>query len=126
MGASARNSVLAAHPSLRARYPAVAEALLAGASGQLRNAATTAGNLLQRTRCPYFQDVTKPCNKRVPGTGCPAREGEHRNLAVVGHSPQCVATHPSDMAVPPPAPGGGGDRAAPSGRRGGPLPRPPP
>ena len=64
-----------------------------------RNAATTGGNLLQRTRCAYFQDVTKPCNKRDPGTGCPAREGEHRNLAIIGHSEHCVATHPSDMAV---------------------------
>jgi xanthine dehydrogenase YagS FAD-binding subunit len=84
---------------VRTRYPALAEALLAGASGQLRNLATTGGNLLQRTRCPYFQDVTKPCNKRDPGTGCPAREGEHRNLAIIGHSEHCVATHPSDMAV---------------------------
>ena len=84
---------------VRSRYPALAEAVLAGASGQVRNVATTGGNLLQRTRCAYFQDVTKPCNKRDPGTGCPAREGEHRNLAIVGHSEQCVATHPSDMAV---------------------------
>jgi xanthine dehydrogenase YagS FAD-binding subunit len=73
--------------------------LLAGASGQLRNLATTGGNLLQRTRCPYFYDVTLPCNKREPGSGCPAREGEHHNLAVIGHSEHCVATHPSDMAV---------------------------
>ena len=77
----------------------LAEALLAGASGQLRNMATIGGNLLQRTRCAYFQDVTKPCNKREPGSGCPAREGEHRNLAILGHSEHCVATHPSDMAV---------------------------
>jgi xanthine dehydrogenase YagS FAD-binding subunit len=77
----------------------LSSAILHGASGQLRNLATTAGNLLQRTRCLYFQDVTKPCNKREPGTGCPAREGEHRNLAVLGWSEQCVATHPSDMAV---------------------------
>jgi xanthine dehydrogenase YagS FAD-binding subunit len=84
---------------VRTRYPALAQALLAGASGQLRNLATTGGNLLQRTRCAYFQDVTKPCNKRDPGTGCPAREGEHRNLAIIGHSEHCVATHPSDMAV---------------------------
>ena len=73
--------------------------MLAGASGQLRNVATVGGNLLQRTRCAYFQDVTKPCNKRRPGSGCPAREGEHRNLAVLGHSQACIATHPSDMAV---------------------------
>ena len=77
----------------------LSQALLAGASGQLRNLATVGGNLLQRTRCSYFQDVTKPCNKRRPGSGCPAREGEHRNLAILGHSEHCVATHPSDMAV---------------------------
>jgi xanthine dehydrogenase YagS FAD-binding subunit len=100
IGAGVRNSELAADRRLRTRYPAVAQALLAGASGQLRNLATTGGNLLQRTRCPYFQDVAKPCNKREPGTGCPAREGEHRNLAVIGHSKHCVATHPSDFAVP--------------------------
>jgi xanthine dehydrogenase YagS FAD-binding subunit len=100
IGAGVRNSVLAAEPLVRDRYPALAEALLSGASGQLRNLATVGGNLLQRTRCLYFQDVTKPCNKREPGSGCPAREGEHRNLAIMGHSEQCVATHPSDMAVP--------------------------
>jgi xanthine dehydrogenase YagS FAD-binding subunit len=99
IGAAVRNSDLAAHPDIRARYPVLAEALLNGASGQLRNQATVGGNLLQRTRCLYFQDVTKPCNKRAPGTGCPAREGEHRNLAILGWSEQCVATHPSDMAV---------------------------
>jgi xanthine dehydrogenase YagS FAD-binding subunit len=99
IGAGVRNSDLAADLRVRTRYPALAQALLAGASGQLRNLATTAGNLLQRTRCPYFQDVTKPCNKREPGTGCPAREGDHRNLAVIGHSEHCVATHPSDLAV---------------------------
>jgi xanthine dehydrogenase YagS FAD-binding subunit len=99
VGATVRNSTLAAHPDIRGRYPALSEALVAGASGQLRNLATVGGNLLQRTRCPYFQDVSKPCNKRVPGSGCPAREGEHRNLAVLGASEQCVATHPSDMAV---------------------------
>ena len=94
-----RNSDLAAHPRVRERYPVLAQALLAGASGQLRNLATVGGNLLQRTRCPYFQDVSKPCNKRAPGSGCPAREGDHRNLAILGHSEHCVATHPSDMAV---------------------------
>jgi xanthine dehydrogenase YagS FAD-binding subunit len=99
IGAGVRNSDLAADHRVRAQYPALAEALLAGASGQLRNLATTGGNLLQRTRCAYFQDVTQPCNKREPGTGCPAREGEHRNLAVIGHSEHCVATHPSDLAV---------------------------
>jgi xanthine dehydrogenase YagS FAD-binding subunit len=99
IGAAVRNSDLAAHPLVRERYPMLARALLAGASGQVRNMATVAGNLLQRTRCPYFQDVSKPCNKRRPGSGCPAIEGDHRNLAILGHSEACVATHPSDMAV---------------------------
>jgi len=99
IGAGVRNSDLAADPRIRDRYPALAEAVLAGASGQLRNLATTGGNLMQRTRCAYFQDVTMPCNKRAPGSGCPAVEGEHRNLAILGHSEHCVATHPSDMAV---------------------------
>lgn len=99
VGATVPNSDLAAHPLVRTRYPALSQALLAGASGQLRNVATTGGNLLQRTRCPYFQDVSKPCNKREPGTGCGARDGVHRDLAVLGHSEHCVATHPSDMAV---------------------------
>ncbi|MFJ3593337.1 FAD binding domain-containing protein [Streptomyces sp. NPDC090231] len=99
IGGTVRNSDLAAHPAVRTRYPALSQALLAGASGQLRNTATTGGNLLQRTRCPYFQDTSKPCNKREPGSGCPAREGAHRDLAVLGHSTACVATHPSDMAV---------------------------
>ena len=99
IGATVRNSDAATSPLVRERFPVLSQALLAGASGQLRNMATVAGNLLQRTRCPYFQDVSKPCNKREPGSGCPARDGEHRNLAVIGHSPHCVATHPSDMAV---------------------------
>ena len=99
IGAGVRNSDLAADPRIRDRYPALAEAVLAGASGQLRNLATTAGNLMQRTRCGYFQDVTMPCNKRLPGSGCPAVAGEHRNLAILGSSDHCVATHPSDMAV---------------------------
>ncbi|ARZ71560.1 xanthine dehydrogenase family protein subunit M [Streptomyces sp. HU2014] len=99
IGANVRNGDLAAHPAVRTRYPALSQAVLAGASGQIRNAATTGGNLLQRTRCLYFQDVGKPCNKRLPGSGCPARDGVHRDLAVLGHSPHCVATHPSDMAV---------------------------
>jgi xanthine dehydrogenase YagS FAD-binding subunit len=99
IGAGVRNSDLAADARVRSRYPALAQALLAGASGQLRNRATTGGNLLQRTRCPYFQDVTMPCNKRAPGTGCPARAGEHRNHAILGWSEDCVATHPSDLAV---------------------------
>jgi xanthine dehydrogenase YagS FAD-binding subunit len=100
IGAGVRNSDLAADPRVRSRYPALAQALLAGASGQLRNAATTGGNLLQRTRCPYFQDITKPCNKREPGSGCPAIPGDHHDLAILGWSEHCVATHPSDMAVP--------------------------
>jgi xanthine dehydrogenase YagS FAD-binding subunit len=99
IGAAVRNSDLAADRLVRERYPAVAEAVLAGASGQIRNRATVGGNLLQRTRCLYFQDITKPCNKRTPGSGCPARDGEHRNLAILGHSVHCVATQPSDMAV---------------------------
>lgn len=99
IGANVRNSDLAAHPVIRARYPMLARALLSGASGQLRNAATTAGNLLQRTRCVYFQDVTTPCNKRVPGSGCSAIDGYVRYHAILGASPHCTATHPSDMAV---------------------------
>ncbi|GAA2929987.1 MULTISPECIES: FAD binding domain-containing protein [Streptomyces] len=99
IGAMVRNSDLAAHPLVRDRYPALSQAVLAGASGQLRNAATTGGNLLQRTRCPYFQDLSKPCNKREPGSGCGARDGVHRDHAVLGHSAHCIATHPSDMAV---------------------------
>ncbi|MGW9174626.1 FAD binding domain-containing protein [Streptomyces decoyicus] len=99
IGAMVRNSDLAAAVPVRDRYPVVSQALLAGASGQLRNTATTGGNLLQRTRCLYFQDTAKPCNKRAPGTGCPAREGAHRDLAVLGHSEHCVATQPSDLAV---------------------------
>lgn len=99
IGAAVSNSDLAADPRVRERYPVLSSAVLHGASGQLRNLATVGGNLLQRTRCPYFQDVTKPCNKRSPGSGCPALEGDHRNLAVLGHSDQCVATNPSDMAV---------------------------
>ena len=99
IGAGVRNSVLAADATVRREYPVLSEALLAGASGQLRNMATTAGNLLQRTRCLYFQDTSKPCNKREPGSGCPAIEGQHHNLAILGTSEHCIATHPSDMAV---------------------------
>src|SRR6266581_2562958 len=99
IGAAVRNSELAADRTIRTRYPMLSQALLAGASGQLRNLATTGGNLLQRTRCVYFQDISKPCNKREPGSGCPAREGYHRNLAILGASEACIATHPSDMAV---------------------------
>ncbi|MFE9388540.1 FAD binding domain-containing protein [Streptomyces sp. NPDC006784] len=99
IGATVTNSDLAAHSEVRGRYPALAEAVLAGASGQLRNMATVGGNLLQRTRCPYFTDTSLPCNKRAPGSGCSAATGEHRNHAVLGASAHCVAVHPSDMGV---------------------------
>jgi xanthine dehydrogenase YagS FAD-binding subunit len=99
IGAAVSNSELAVDSRVRTRYPVLSEALLHGASGQLRNLATVGGNLLQRTRCAYFTDVTKSCNKREPGSGCPARDGHHHNHAIFGHSEQCVATHPSDMAV---------------------------
>lgn len=99
LGATARNAYTAAHPLVRRRYPVLARALLSGASPQLRNLATNGGNLLQRTRCVYFQDVTTPCNKRVPGSGCSAIGGYTRYHAILGASEQCVATHPSDMAV---------------------------
>ncbi|WP_217144162.1 xanthine dehydrogenase family protein subunit M [Streptomyces sp. AC627_RSS907] len=99
IGATVTNSDLAAHPEVRRRYPALSQAVLAGASGQLRNMATVGGNLLQRTRCGYFTDVSKPCNKRAPGSGCPALTGEHHNHAVLGASDHCVAVHPSDMGV---------------------------
>jgi xanthine dehydrogenase YagS FAD-binding subunit len=99
IGALVRNSDLAADPRVRKNYPVLSRALLAGASGQLRNKATTAGNLLQRTRCYYFYDVSKPCNKREPGSGCSAIAGFNRIHAIVGASDDCIATHPSDMAV---------------------------
>ncbi|MFE5096804.1 FAD binding domain-containing protein [Streptomyces sp. NPDC056638] len=99
IGATVTNSDLAAHPEVRRRFPALAQAVLAGASGQLRNMATVGGNLLQRTRCGYFIDLSKPCNKRAPGSGCPALTGEHHNHGILGTSEHCVATHPSDMAV---------------------------
>ncbi|MCW3819439.1 xanthine dehydrogenase family protein subunit M [Micromonospora sp. DR5-3] len=99
IGATVRNSDLAADPVIRREHPLLSRALLAGASGQLRNLATTAGNLLQRTRCVYFQDTGKACNKREPGTGCAARHGQNRDLAILGWSELCVATHPSDLAV---------------------------
>ncbi|MEV6459240.1 FAD binding domain-containing protein [Streptomyces albidoflavus] len=99
IGATVTNSDLAAHPDIRRHHPALAQAVLAGASGQLRNMATVGGNLLQRTRCGYFTDVSGPCNKRVPGSGCPAVTGEHHQHAVLGASDHCVAVHPSDMGV---------------------------
>jgi xanthine dehydrogenase YagS FAD-binding subunit len=99
IGAAVPNSDLAADRLIRQRYPVVSAAVLSGASGQLRNFATTGGNLLQRTRCPYFQDLTTPCNKRERGSGCSARDGYQRHHAIFGASEQCIATHPSDMAV---------------------------
>lgn len=99
IGALVRNTDLAADPRVRRDYAVLSRALLAGASGQLRNRATTAGNLLQRTRCPYFYDTHQPCNKRQPGSGCSAIGGASRQHAVIGVSPACIATHPSDMAV---------------------------
>jgi len=101
IGAAVRNSDLAADRAVCERYPLLARAVLTGASGQIRNAATVGGNLLQRTRCPYFQDVSMRCNKRAPGAGCQATEpgADTEHMAIFGHSPFCVATHPSDMAV---------------------------
>lgn len=99
IGALVRNTALAADERVRRDYAMLSRALLAGASGQLRNRATTAGNLLQRTRCPYFYDTAQPCNKRQPGSGCSALGGFSRQLGVVGVSDACIATHPSDMAV---------------------------
>ncbi|WP_392896109.1 FAD binding domain-containing protein [Streptomyces sp. LN699] len=99
MGATVRNADLAAHPEVREHYPVVSQALLAGASPQLRNMATLAGNLMQRTRCPYFLNVETRCNKRDPGSGCAAAEGHTEHNAVLGASESCAAVHPSDLAV---------------------------
>ncbi|GIL27851.1 FAD binding domain-containing protein [Actinocatenispora comari] len=99
IGAGVANSDLAADRRVRERYPVLSVALLSGASGQLRNLATTGGNLLQRTRCGYFQDVTEPCNKRAPGSGCAALGGWNRYHAILGASSHCIAVHPSDLAV---------------------------
>ncbi len=99
IGAQVRNADLAAHPRVRRRYPLLAQALLSGASAQLRNKASTGGNLLQRTRCYYFYDPALPCNKREPGSGCAALGGFNRIHAILGTSDTCIATHPSDMAV---------------------------
>lgn len=99
IGALVTNTDLAYHERIVADYPVLSEALLAGASTQLRNVATTAGNVMQRTRCPYFRNPARPCNKREPGSGCGALEGTHRNHAVLGVSDQCIAVHPSDMCV---------------------------
>ena len=99
IGAMVRNSTLANNDTIRQKYPVLSEALLSGASPQLRNMATTGGNLLQRTRCYYFRDTATPCNKREPGSGCSAIDGLNRIHAILGTSKQCIATHPSDMAV---------------------------
>ena len=122
IGATVRNSDLAHHPAVQRDYAVLSQALLSGASAQLRNMATTAGNLLQRTRCMYFRDTAMSCNKREPGTGCPAITGSNRTLAVLGTSDQCIATNPSDMCVAMAAleatihiEGSGGRRAVPIG-----------
>jgi xanthine dehydrogenase YagS FAD-binding subunit len=99
IGAAARNTAIAGHRAVRIRYPALSRAILAGASGQIRNMATLGGNLLQRTRCAYFYDVAARCNKRAPSTGCDAIDGFNRYHAILGASPACIATHPSDMCV---------------------------
>lgn len=99
IGAAARNTAIAAHLAVRTNYPVLARAILAGASGQIRNMATLGGNLLQRTRCTYFYDDAARCNKRAPGAGCDALDGFNRIHAILGASPACVATHPSDMCV---------------------------
>jgi len=99
IGAMARNTDVAYHPLIARRYPLLAEAILAGASAQVRNMATVGGNLLQRTRCPYFRDLGSPCNKRTPGAGCSALDGYTRSHAILGGSEHCIATHPSDLCV---------------------------
>jgi xanthine dehydrogenase YagS FAD-binding subunit len=116
IGAMATNSHVAADARVRARYPVLTQAIVAGGSGQLRNKATTGGNLLQRTRCAYFYDTTKPCNKRAPGSGCGALEGLNRNSAIFGASHACIATHPSDMAVALTALGATVETLSPTGR----------
>jgi xanthine dehydrogenase YagS FAD-binding subunit len=124
IGAAVRNSDLAANRAVRQRYPLLARAVLDGASGQIRNMATVGGNLLQRTRCPYFQDVSMPCNKRLPGSGCQARAtgADTENLAILGHSAACVATNPSDMAVALAALGARVRVTGPDGERSVPMP----
>src|SRR5437870_10392325 len=122
IGATVRNSELAHHATVQRDYAVLSQALLAGATAQLRNMATTAGNLLQRTRCMYFRDTAMPCNKREPGTGCPAITGSNRTLAILGTSEHCIATNPSDMCIAMAAfeatihaQGPNGSRAMPSG-----------
>ena len=116
IGAAATNTAVASDPTVRARYPVLSQALVAGGSPQLRNKATVAGNLLQRTRCAYFYDTSKPCNKRAPGSGCGALEGLNRNAAIFGASHACIATHTSDMAVALVALGAEVETLAPSGQ----------
>ncbi len=115
IGAMATNSHVAADARVRSRYPVLTQAIVSGGSGQLRNKATTGGNLLQRTRCAYFYDTAKPCNKRAPGSGCGALEGLNRNSAIFGASHACIATHPSDMAVAMVALGASVEVLSPSG-----------
>ena len=115
IGAAATNTAVASHPVVRGRYPVLSEAIVAGGSPQLRNKASVAGNLLQRTRCAYFYDTTKPCNKRQPGSGCGALEGLNRNAAIFGASHACIATHTSDMAVALSALGASVETLGPSG-----------
>ena len=115
IGAMTTNSHVAADARVRARWPVLTQAIVAGGSGQLRNKATTGGNLLQRTRCAYFYDTSKPCNKRAPGSGCGALEGLNRNSAIFGGSHACIATHPSDMAVALAALGASIETLTPSG-----------
>ena len=121
VGAMVRNADLARDTDFAAAFPAVAEALLSGASPQLRNAATVGGNLMQRTRCAYFSDPHSACNRRAPGSGCDALHGENRGHAVLGWSDSCIATHPSDFAVPLVAPGALVEIEGPAGRREVPL-----
>ena len=116
IGAAASNSAVAADPQVRARYPVLSQAIVAGGSPQLRNKASVGGNLLQRTRCAYFYDTTKPCNKRAPGTGCSALEGLNRNAAIFGATDHCIATHTSDMAVALSALGASVETLSPSGQ----------
>ena len=115
IGAGASNSTVAAHVDVRARYPVLSQAIVSGGSPQLRNKASVGGNLLQRTRCAYFYDTSKPCNKRTPGAGCSALEGLNRNAAIFGASNACIATHPSDMAVALAALGARVETVSPSG-----------
>lgn len=115
IGSMTSNSHVAADARVRWRYPVLTQAIVAGGSGQLRNKATTGGNLLQRTRCAYFYDTSKPCNKRAPGSGCGALEGLNRNSAIFGASHACIATHPSDMAVALAALGASVEVLSPSG-----------